>query len=642
MIPRIGHAGTIAYVLILTAASLVPVTVFWTTTSPNTANTHAMTPFSSYDAIHNFILTESCNSSTVRDLYNPNPTPGVLPPTSLYNGLASAQGLSSGSTSPTYSQTNAQVAGVDELDTVKTDGTYIYTVTNNTVAVVLAYPTSNARLLTRIAVNGTIQGIFIDGTKLAVVTENYQYYRYPIPYIATGTGVATGIAYPSYYPFYFNPQTSGVWIFDLSNHSSPSLTTTLIVNGTFAGARLIDNEMYLVATLPVYCNEPVPVPENIVNGQALVMAPNQIYHSDIADYSHSFTTVVGIDISQQNPTPTAKSFLIGTSSNIYVSTTNIYLTQPIWSQTEQTAIHRISINGSDISYEATGIVTGHVLNQFSMDEYNGYFRIATTDNGIIYPVMTGAATYYQPRTETNLYVLDSSLHTTGLLAGLSPGETFYAARFMGDRAYLVTYQRMDPLFVIGLQDPTSPHVLGELNITGVSDYLQPYDDNHLIGLGKSSTNVTWENAALFQGLKFSFFDVSDTNHPLDTSNYLAGGRGSDSPALTDHKAVLFDQSLNLLVVPVEIVPVQNSTTWWNYNPPVFQGAYVFNVSVQNGIVFRGSITQLPSGQSPTWNNSNLFITRSLYIGSVLYTVSNGMVMMNSLTDLSQLGSVSLA
>jgi len=214
---------------------------------------------------------------------------------------------------------------------------------------------------------------------------------------------------------------------------------------------------------------------------------------------------------------------------------------------------------------------------------------------------------------------------------------------MGDRAYLVTYQRMDPLFVIGLQDPSRPKVLGQLNITGVSDYLQPYDETHLIGLGKSSTNVTWENAALFQGLKFSFFDVSDPNHPIDTSNFLAGDRGSDSPALTDHRAVLFDQSLNLLVIPVEIAQAQQSSTYpWAYNPPVWQGAYVFNVTVQNGLAFRGGITHLPNGELPSYYNTGLFVDRALYIGGVLYTVSNSMVKMNSLADLTEIGSVSLA
>ena len=229
------------------------------------------------------------------------------------------------------------------------------------------------------------------------------------------------------------------------------------------------------------------------------------------------------------------------------------------------------------------------------------------------------------------------------LEGLSPGEMFYAARFMGDRAYLVTFQRMDPLFVIGLQDPTQPKVLGQLNIPGVSDYLQPYDETHLIGFGKSSTNVTWENAALFQGLKLSLFDVTDPSHPIDTSDYLVGDRGSDSPALTDHKSVLFDRSLNLLVIPLTIAQAQPSTTCtWCYNPLVWQGAYVFNVTVQDGIVFRGGITHLATGQLPSWNNSGFFVTRALYIGSVLYTISNNTVKMNSLSDLTELNSVNLA
>jgi len=446
-------------------------------------------------------------------------------------------------------------------------------------------------------------------------------------------------------PAYSYDQTSSIWVFDVSNHSNPILTTTIIANGTLSGARLIGNYVYMISTQPIGCVGPVPVPENIVNGNSLTMLPNQIYHSDVADYAQSFTTVIGVDLSQANPAPTAKTFLIGTSSNIYVSLNQVYLTQPIWSQTEQTVIHRISIDGSDISYEATGTVPGHVLNQFSMDEYNGYFRIATSEYGYarILTPQTSTTISTVSQQQTDLYVLDRSLQTVGSLQGLAPGEAFYAARFMGDRAYLVTYQRMDPLFVIGLQDPSRPKVLGQLNITGVSDYLQPYDETHLIGLGKSSTNVTWENAALFQGLKLSFFDVSDPNHPIDTSNFLAGDRGSDSPALADHRAVLFDQSLNLLVVPVEIAQAQQSSTYpWAYNPPVWQGAYVFTVTAQNGLVFRGGITHLPNGELPNYYNTNLFVDRALYFGSVLYTVSNSMVKMNSLADLSEIGSVSLA
>jgi uncharacterized secreted protein with C-terminal beta-propeller domain len=608
-----------------------------------------MVPFKSYEELHSFILTKSCNSTEVRNLYNPTPAP-VIQDTKT-NGLNIA-GLSgsftttsltagtSTSATPSHSQTNAQVAGVDELDTVKNDGTYIYTITNNTVAIVLAYPLAGAKLLAHVSVNGSLQGMFVDGNRLVVVSQQYQ--QYPLPY--TGTlqpGMGASIAV---YPIYLNyPQTTSLSIFDISNHSNPVLTTALVVNGTLAGARLIGDYAYLVATQPVYCTGPILLPENVVNGRALMMGVASVYHSDIADVAHSFTTVVGINVTQVNPTPAAKIFLIGTSSNIYVSIHQIYLTQPIWSQAEQTAVHRISIDGGSISYQATGTVSGHVLNQFSMDEYNGNFRIATTGYGFSQVASTGAV-WSSGQQQTNLYVLDSGLHIIGRLEGLSPGEAFYAARFMGDRAYLVTFQRMDPLFVIGLQDPHQPKVLGQLNIPGVSDYLQPYDETHLIGFGKSSTNVTWENAALFQGLKLSFFDVTDPSHPVDTSNFLAGDRGSDSPALTDHKSVLFDKPLNLLVIPVEIAKAQPSSTTipWSYGSPVWQGAYVFNVTVQNGIVFRGGITHLPTGQLPSWYNSGFFVTRALYIGSVLYTISNNMVKVNSLSDLTELNSVSLA
>ena len=614
-------------------------------THPTTAtNQHVMVPFTTYEELHNFILTKSCNSTEVRNLYNPTPAP-VIPNTTtndlrisgLSASFTTAAGASTSAT-PSHSQTNAQVAGVDELDTVKNDGTYIYTVTNNTVAIVLAYPFNGAKLMAHVSVNGSLQGIFVDGNRLVVVSQQYQ--QYPLPYATLQSGMGASIAV---YPVFFNyPQTTSLSIFDISNHSNPVLMTTLVVNGTLAGARLIGDYAYLVATQPVYCTGPIMLPENVVDGRPMMMGITSVYHSDIADVAHSFTTVVGINVTQVNPTPAAKIFLIGTSSNIYVSTHQIYLTQPIWSQAEQTAVHSISIDGGSISYQATGTVSGHVLNQFSMDEFNGNFRIATTGYGPIPATSTGdvVSSYVQ---RTNLYVLDSGLHIVGKLEGLSPGEQFYAARFMGDRAYLVTFQRMDPLFVIGLQDPHQPKVLGQLNIPGVSDYLQPYDETHLIGFGKSSQNVTWENAALFQGLKLSLFDVTDPGHPIDTSDYFVGDRGSDSPALTDHRSVLFDQSLNLLVIPLSIALNQTTATCtWCYNPPVWQGAYVFNVSVSNGIVLRGNVTQIPTGQLPTWNNSGFFVTRALYIGSVLHTVSNNMVKMNSLSDLTELNSVSLS
>src|SRR5256885_4805338 len=626
--------ATVAYLLILSSLNLIPVSVYLTTPTA-----HAMIPFTSYQDIQAFIHTSACGSPAP-SFYNR----GGLTPGPTTAGFTSQSNAAS-SQSPTHSETNQQVSGVDELDNVKNDGQYVYTITNNTVAIVQAYPTTNARLFSRVNVSGTLQGIFVVGNRLVVVSEipgnSYPYNSGGTPLPALGTGASQPGNIAKIYPIQFSGTTS-LFVFDISNHANPVIATRVDVNGTLAGARLIGNDVYLIATQPVFCYGEILLPEQIVNGQVAKATPTQVYHSDVVDQGYSFTTIVGFDPTQNNPSPVAKIYLIGATSTIYVSLHDIYLTQPVWSQSQQTIVHRISIDGLAITYQATGAVPGHVLNQFSMDEYSGYLRIATTNccsqSGGPMPLA------YAPvsQQETNVYVLDKNLHITGKLEGLSPGEQIYSARFMGDKAYLVTYRRTDPLFVIGLQDPSRPTVLGQLNVTGVSDYLQPYDETHLIGIGQSGTDVAWENAVRFTGLKISLFNVTDPNHPSETSRYLIGGPGSSSPAINDHKAVGFHKNLNLLVIPVGETPQLKNTAYWNGYQPIWQGAYVFNITPDNGIVFKGGITQLQNGQLPTWQDNNLFITRTLYIGNVLYTISNNMVQMNNLSDLSELGSVSLA
>src|SRR3989441_10126039 len=165
------------------ALILLPGILVLRTHSPNATDQHLMVPFTSYEELHNFILTKSCNSTEVRNLYNPNPAPVAqdtngltISPSAGVTALTSGTSTFSVSTgaTPSHSETNAQVAGVDELDTVKNDGTYIYTVTNNTVAIVLAYPVAEAKLLAHVSVNGSLQGIFVEGNRLVVVSQQYQ------------------------------------------------------------------------------------------------------------------------------------------------------------------------------------------------------------------------------------------------------------------------------------------------------------------------------------------------------------------------------------------------------------------------------------------------------------------------------------
>jgi hypothetical protein len=210
---------------------------------------------------------------------------------------------------------------------------------------------------------------------------------------------------------------------------------------------------------------------------------------------------------------------------------------------------------------------------------------------------------------------------------------------MGDKAYMVTFRQVDPLFVIDLSDPENPEVLGELKITGYSDYLHPYDENHIIGIGKEATD-----SGRFQGLKVSLFDVSDVGNPLEVAKIEIGARGTSSDALYDHKAVLFDKGRNLLVLPVDLYEEGNDTDVgfapWAYGKFVWQGAYVLDIS-PDGIEKRGMITHRDDDSSSEGyiRQYESSIRRTLYMDDVLYTLSEAKVKANNLGSLGEIKEV---
>jgi uncharacterized secreted protein with C-terminal beta-propeller domain len=212
----------------------------------------------------------------------------------------------------------------------------------------------------------------------------------------------------------------------------------------------------------------------------------------------------------------------------------------------------------------------------------------------------------------------------------------------------VTFKQVDPLFVIDLKDPYGPEVLGYLKVTGYSDYLHPYDETHIIGIGKETTDAG--EFAWYQGVKISLFDVSDVSNPREISKVEIGDRGTDSPVLWDHKAFLFDKSRNLLVMPILVAEVDQSeypqgVPSWAYGEPVWQGAYVFDISVDGGLQLKDRITHIESPadleQDYYWSYSPLSVERSLYIGDVLYTISDAKIKMNNLENLDYINEVQL-
>ena len=515
-----------------------------------------------------------------------------------------------------YSMTNIQVEGVDEADIVKSDGKYIYVVSGNKVIIIDAYPAENARVLSEIDAGEHPTELFINGNKLVVFGwENIK-------------------------------------VYDVSDKEKPILTRDVSLDGYYFDSRMVGDYVYVIINSPAIYRETekIDLPCISSNGNTKTVPATEIYYfENIDDYWYEFTTIMAINAQDDEEEITSETFLIGTTQNMFVSSTNIYITYtnyrifPLrdWSgevsdlETEKTTIHKISIADGAIEYKSSGEVPGHVLNQFSMDEYQGYFRIATTTG----EVWGGGA-------QNHVYVLDEDLNIAGRLEGIAPGERIYSARFMGDRVYLVTFKKVDPLFVIDLEDPNNPRVLGELKIPGYSDYLHPYDETHLIGVGKEAVDMG--SFAWYQGAKIALFDVSDPENPIEISKYVIGDRGTDSYALSDHKAFLFSRSKNLLVIPILLAEI-NEEQYPGGVPPnahgeyTWQGAYVFDISLADGLVLKGGITHSENDAQLGWGwyYSSRSVKRSLYIDNLLYTISDELVKINNLEDLSEVNALVL-
>jgi inhibitor of cysteine peptidase len=591
--------------------------------------------FTSYSELQYFVETNTQSQyKTSRDSNTWGGIPGVVVPAPSFNSLGPTE------SSPDYSTTNIQVAGVDEADIVKTDGQYIYVVSGNKTTIVKAYPPAQAQVVSEIQVTGTIAGIFVNGDRLVLFGDETPYYPY-YPY-------NDGIRASSSSAYYWSPKTF-VKVYDIADRANPQLERDISADGQYLSSRMIGDYAYVVINEPVYGEDnQVELPRIYSGGneKGTEIPATDIYYSDVVDYYYTYTTIMAVNTQNDDLEPTYETILLGASSNLYVSVNNIYLTFPVWrgdvGDGQATSIYRIQIAGDNITYVASGQVPGMVLNQFSMDEYGGYFRVATTTG---YVSRTGEAT-----SQNHIYTLNMALNITGSLDNLAPGEKIYSARFMGDRCYLVTFKKVDPLFVVDLSNPYHPAVLGYLKVTGYSDYLQPYDETHIIGIGKETVEAEEGDFAWYQGVKISLFDVSDVNRPVEISKYEIGDRGTDSPVLYDHKALLFDESRNLLVIPVSVAEIDESQYPQGvpsnaYGETVWQGAYAFNISLDQGIQLKGRITHIdnPSeiGQGYYYSYSPFSIQRSLYIGDVLYTISDAKIMMNNLENLDYINEVQL-
>ena len=572
-----------------------------------------------------------------------------------------------------FSETNVQVKGVDEADIIKTDGDYIYAIAQGNLVIAKAYPADEAEILSTTKLGDFYPNeLFIDKNRLLIFGSTSYNFETPKAQeenqgetagqgeIANAKMVAS-IRAPDYYPYYGSFMT--VRLYDISDREEPELLRTVDFEGSYLTSRKIGEYAYFVVnSYPRYwdvrpmCEDIVPLYREATSDEKpeledmkpIARCVDIGYIEPIQ--AENFITVASISMADENA-DVNKEVIVGSGQNVYASLENLYIAQTAWPRynalgelakdfVEKTVITKFNLDEGKVEFEGKGEVKGTILNQFSMDEYDNNFRIATTIRGYVDNKDTST---------NNMYVLDESLNVVGSLEGVAPGESIYSVRFMGKRAYMVTFRHIDPLFVIDLSDPENPSVLGKLKIPGYSDYLHPFDETHLIGIGKEvdesidADKVHTEGAVYYtaiQGVKLAIFDVSDVENPIEMYKEVIGDRGTESLAAQDHKAFLFDKERELLVIPMTVAELKPGQTKDMQGEYTFQGAYVYNINLEDGFDLRGRVTHYDDDEvfkkAGYYFRGDYSIKRNLYIDNVLYTLSDSRLQLNDLDDLERL------
>ncbi len=406
---------------------------------------------------------------------------------------AASEAADSGSTvsyAGDYSQTNVQTEGVDEGDVVKTDGRYLYIIREGREVQIVSI---QAGKMAEVAVirptleqsENSILDMYLTGDTLQIICQ-----RYDADMQEDGED--------AYYMNYRG--ITSVCTYDLTDRANPVHVGTTEQEGTYYTSRKSGEYLYLFTS--VYPQESLIrqyadqgkeyglIP--LVNGET--MAASDIYIPKEDDRGGTEYMLI-TSVNENKPDQIAdQKAILESASRFYVSTENIYLERENWETgSTQTAIARFSFSQGKIKGESAGVVNGAVTDDFATNEYDGFLRVLTTQWND-----SGSQT-------NNVYVLDQNMEIVGKIDNLAEDESIYSARFMGNTGYFVTYRQVDPLFSVDFSDPTHPKILGELKVSGFSEYLHFYGENRLLGIGWETDPETGAT----KGLKLSMFDVSD-------------------------------------------------------------------------------------------------------------------------------------
>ena len=531
--------------------------------------------------------------------------------------------------------TNVQVAGIDEGDIVKTDGSYLYVARGRQVRIVSAQGAdsrqvasidlSTPRLEDEILA-GPVAAMMIHGTTLAVLSHAFDANL-------DGWSASSGT--------WVNLEASSlkVGFYDISDPTHPVYLSTVSQSGSYVESRLLDGVLYLVSRYYVSPEGVDPSsPRTFVpcvgddQGGVAPVTPEDV-HVLPGVSAPAYSVATAIDLS--NRQVLSEKAILGNSDTAYMSPTNLYLASTNWIDTaldtevtiagltkdytgSYTTIMRIALNKGALELEAETAVAGAMVNQFAMDELDGHLRVATTwedtKQGSWIPM-------------ASLWVLDSSLKLVGSIPELVVNESIQSVRFDGPIGYVVTFRQMDPLFTIDLSKPTKPEIRSALKIPGFSSYLHPFGDGLLLGIG---VNADDDGRMLTEGLKISMFDIRDPYNVSEKA--MSTIPGTDTEVSQDHKSAFVDVERGLIGFP---------TMDWGYSG-AGSIAWAYRMYAWNGSKFQSlAAIDLLADSGKTMYNIGETSVRGLALEDVFYIVSSDSIRVHSMDGYARLTKVAL-
>lgn len=421
-----------------------------------------------------------------------------------------------------YSTTNLQTEGVDEGDIMKTDGKYIYRILSSENRLVITdisgeEPVDVADFCPDgIKAEDILKELYVADNRLVLLAQ-----RRDTSLTGEVSDPVTNLAQADVYDFDTDQETVMV-TFDISDPAAPVEMGTYRQDGYYRTSRRIGDIVYLF-TEQYNLNSETPLPE--IQGEEV--SCSDVYLGEACDTAMVMSSVDLSDPEQKKD----DLMLLDSGAQIYVGNSAAYVYKDGYREGSYTDIAAFTLKNGIIIPVNAHSVPGQVMDTFAVSEKEGFLRVLTTDWN-----------WENDGDPVNaLYVLDENMELCGSLKGIAPGEQIYSARFLGDMGYFVTYRNMDPLFSVDLSDPENPKLVGELSVTGFSDYLHVWDADHLLGIGYETDPDTGD----IQGLKLSMFNISDPTQVYEEGKCVLKDVDS-SPALYDYKSVLVSKDKNVI------------------------------------------------------------------------------------------------